>query len=170
MSTVAKVMGSVIIKRTQDGVDDQLRPEQTGYRKGRSTTERISVLCNIIERVIAIEWNSFPYLCFESREGYRWYSQGFNMAFGAGWDSDQLEWFDVLSSVKQGCVMSAFLFRIVINWIMRKTTEKKLTTTLARRVDIADDIAPLFSKLNHSQDKLSRLNQFGSKTKQYVKA
>ena len=58
--------------------------------------------------------------------------------------------------------MSAFLFRIVINWIMRKTTEK-LTTTLARRVDIADDIALLSSKLNHSQDKLSRLNQFGSK-------
>ena len=62
MSTAAKVMGRVIIKRTQNGVDDQLRPEQAGYRKGRSTTERISVLCNIIEQVI--EWNSFPYLCF----------------------------------------------------------------------------------------------------------
>ena len=28
-----------------------------------------------------------------------------------------LEWFEVLSGVKQGCVMSGFLFLIVIDWV-----------------------------------------------------
>ena len=57
MSTAAKVMGRVIITRIRDGVDHQLRQEQAGYRRGRSTTERIFVLRNIIEQVI--EWNSY---------------------------------------------------------------------------------------------------------------
>ena len=34
-----------------------------------------------------------------------------------------VEWFDVLSRVKQGCVVSGFLFLIVIDRIMKKTTE-----------------------------------------------
>ena len=78
----------------------------------------------------------------------------------------QLEWFDVMSGVKQGCVVSGFSFFIVIDWIMIKTTEDnrngfrwKFTTTL-EDFDFADDIALLFSRLDHAQDKLSRLYQF----------
>ena len=62
MSTAAKVMGRVIITRIRDGINQQLRDEQAGYRSGRSTTEQIFVLRNIIEQVI--EWNSCLYLCF----------------------------------------------------------------------------------------------------------
>ena len=79
----------------------------------------------------------------------------------------QLEWFDVFSGVKQGCVMSGFLFLIVIDWIMKKTTKDnrngirwKFITTL-KDLDFADDIALLSSRLDHVQDKLSRLYQFG---------
>ena len=69
MSIAAKVMCKVIITRIRDGADHQLRPEQAGYRKGRSTTEQIFVFRNIIERVV--EWNPCLYLCF--REGVRQY-------------------------------------------------------------------------------------------------
>ena len=58
--TAAKVMGRVIITRIRDGINQQLRDEQAGYRSGRSTTEQIFVLRNIIEQVI--EWNSCLYL------------------------------------------------------------------------------------------------------------
>lgn len=34
------------------------------------------------------------------------------------------DWFIVKAGVKQGCVMSGFLFLLVIDWIMRKTTEQ----------------------------------------------
>ena len=30
-------------------------------------------------------------------------------------------WFDIKSGVRQGCVMSGFLFLLVIDWMMRKT-------------------------------------------------
>ena len=35
------------------------------------------------------------------------------------------KWFPVMSGVRQGCVMSGFLFVLVIYWIMRKTTRRK---------------------------------------------
>ena len=53
MPTAAKVMGRVIITRIRDGINQQLRDEQAGYRSGRSTTEQIFVLRNIIEQVHA---------------------------------------------------------------------------------------------------------------------
>ena len=35
------------------------------------------------------------------------------------------DWFKVRSGVKQGCVMSGFIFVIVIDWVMRKTLDKR---------------------------------------------
>ena len=56
MSTIAKVMTRILIKRIAAGTDAELRKEQAGFRKGRSTTEQIFVLRNIVEQVV--EWNS----------------------------------------------------------------------------------------------------------------
>ena len=79
------------------------------------------------------------------------------------------EWFEVLSGVKQGCVMSGFLFLIVIDWVMKRTVENnkngirwKLTTILGD-LDFADDLALLSSRWSHAQEKLNRLDQFGRK-------
>ena len=55
-------------------------------------------------------------------------------------------WFDIMSGVKQGCVMSGFLFILVIDWIMRQTVKQQSTGmqwTLAEKLedlDYADDI------------------------------
>ena len=62
MLTAAKVMGRVIVTRIREGINQQLRDEQAGYRRGRSTTEQIFVLRNIIEQVI--ERNACLYVCF----------------------------------------------------------------------------------------------------------
>ena len=72
------------------------------------------------------------------------------------------EWFAVETGVKQGCVLSGFLFNIVIDWIMRSTNNRKrgirwnFTTTL-EDLDYADDIALLSSKLHDLQEKTTRL-------------
>ena len=37
-------------------------------------------------------------------------------------EGDESEWFKVKTGVKQGYVMSGFIFLIVVDWIMRNTT------------------------------------------------
>ena len=63
--------------------------------------------------------------------------------------------------------MSDVLFLIVIDWIMKKTTEDsrngirwKFTITL-EEIDFADDVGLLSSRLDHAHKKLSILSQFG---------
>ena len=51
-----------MIDGIQNGVDIRLRNEQAGYRKGRGTTEQISILRNIIEQ--ANEWQARLYINF----------------------------------------------------------------------------------------------------------
>ena len=50
MVLAAKVPGRIVITRIQDGIDNKLRQEQAGFRKGRGTTEKIFILCNIFEQ------------------------------------------------------------------------------------------------------------------------
>ena len=37
------------------------------------------------------------------------------------------DWFEIKSGVKQGCVMSGFLFLLAVDWVMRKVTEENRT-------------------------------------------
>ena len=77
------------------------------------------------------------------------------------------EWFEVKSGVKQGCVMSGFLFLLVIDWIMRKTVSGvrkgiswRMMETL-EDLDYADDIVLFSSTWRHAQQKLESLNSNG---------
>ena len=72
--------------------------------------------------------------------------------------------FPVLSGVRQGCVMSALLFNITIDWVMRQTTQDKkrgirwnLFTNLDD-LDFADDLALLSHTHSHIQEKTNRLH------------
>ena len=75
--------------------------------------------------------------------------------------------FDVKTGVRQGCVMSAVLFNIAIDWVMRKTTEDSprgirwnLFSTLDD-LDFADDLALLSHTHQHIQEKTTRLQTYG---------
>ena len=104
------------------------------------------MLQNVIEQ--SLEWNASLYTCFVDYEKafdsvHRetlWrmmQSYGIPSKFirivklfysntkcavidGAG----KSDWFTVKSGVKQGCVMSGFLFLLIIDWIMCRTTEQ----------------------------------------------
>ena len=58
----SKVLGRVVINRIKAGIDEILRPEQPGFREGKSTTEQIFILRNIIEQ--SVEWQSTLYINF----------------------------------------------------------------------------------------------------------
>lgn len=61
-SVVGKVLGEVIIEKIRSEVDCRPRKEQTGYRKGRRTTEHVFILRNILQQVN--EWQATLYLNF----------------------------------------------------------------------------------------------------------
>ena len=50
-SMVAKLVNKMIVNRLQPKIDKHLRPNQKGFRTGRSTTSHILALCRLIEGV-----------------------------------------------------------------------------------------------------------------------
>ncbi|XP_056001737.1 uncharacterized protein LOC130048722 [Ostrea edulis] len=73
------------------------------------------------------------------------------------------EWFSVKTGVRQGCVMSGFLFIIAVDWVMKNTSNGKRTgirwkfINQLEHLDYADDIALLSTKHQHLQEKTERL-------------
>ena len=75
------------------------------------------------------------------------------------------EWSKVKTGVKQGCVMSGFLFLFAIDWIMCETT-KQANTGISLRwrfmdqledLDFADDIALISTTQHQMQKKTDKL-------------
>ncbi|XP_071123117.1 uncharacterized protein [Mytilus edulis] len=72
-----------------------------------------------------------------------------NFACAVILNNKEIDWFEVQSGVRQGCIISPILFLVAIDLVMRKTTSDKkrgitwsMFTTL-EDLDFADDIALL---------------------------
>jgi len=175
----------VLISRIKKVVDNILRKEQAGFRENRSTIDQIFALRNILEQVN--EWNAILYThfidfekAFDSvhRESL-WNIMSMygipeelielvkamynNFECAVLDEGETTEWFQVQSGVKQGCVMSGFLFLLAIDWVMSRTTEGRRTgirwkfTSILEDLDFADDIALLSSRYIDIRDKTNRL-------------
>ena len=74
-----------------------------------------------------------------------------------------LEFFKIVSGVRQGCILSPFLFIIVIDYIMRRTTDKPEYGIVWQKqnrltdLDFADDIAILVEEENLCQEMTTKL-------------
>ena len=190
--TTSKILGKIIIRRIAKGVDKHLREEQAGFREGRGTTEQIFILRNIIEQ--AVEWNSNLYICFIDYEKafdsvdqetlwniLRYYGipeklirlikcmyQDNECAVVTS--SGTSDWFKIKSGVKQDCNMSGFIFLMVIDWVMRKSTAENNTgirwnfTTKLEDLDYADDIALISSNKDQLQRKLNKVSKYALST------
>ena len=181
MSVPCKVFGRVLIDRIRDGVDIKLRDEQAGFRKR-----------NVIEQVV--EWQSTLYITFVDFEKafdsvHRECLWKIMASYGIPHkiikmvqilyedsecavldEGEESEWFKFKTGVKQGNVMSGFIFLMVVAWIMKRTIEGNNTgirwkfTTKLEDLDFADDIALLSSNLHHIQTKVTNLAKFSAKT------
>ena len=72
-------------------------------------------------------------------------------------------WFEVKTGVKQGCVMSGFIFIAVVDWIMKNTNNTRRGvrwkfTSVLEDLDYADDLALLSSRFSDMQEKTTRLH------------
>ena len=179
---ITKIFCRMILERIKRGIDKKLQKEQPGFWPKRSTTEQIFILRNILEQ--ANEWRTGLYMDFQKafdsvhRESLWSIMQSygipckmvrviadiyesFKCAVIDG--SETSDWFKIKSGVKQGCVMSGFLFLLALDWIMRKVTADKRRgiqwnfTTVLEDLDFADNIALLLSKFNDTHKKIGRL-------------
>ena len=188
MSILGKVFSKTILNRLRMEVDKKLRKEQAGFRKGRGTTEQIFILRNIIEQ--SIEWNNGLYCIFVDFEKafdsvnrtVLWnilksygIPEKFINLIKAFYDNCEAavrhngklsEWFEILSGLKQGCVLSGFLFLLVIDWVMRKTLEggrygiRWTITEQLDDLDYANDISLLSEAWKAAQEKLNAMNKY----------
>ena len=86
-----------------------------------------------------------------------------DMSFRIAHAGQLSESFEVKTGVRQGCLLSPFLFLLVIDWIMKTTTtgrnsgiQWKLSTQLDD-IDFTDDLALLSHNHSQMQDKTSLL-------------
>ena len=87
------------------------------------------------------------------------------MVFSVQWRTKEEEEIGLTSRPELGCNMSGFLFRMVIDWIMRKTVrygESGIRWKLQSKpdnLDFADNVALLSSIRQHMQHKGTRMDE-----------
>uniref|UniRef100_A0A0B7BK31 Uncharacterized protein n=1 Tax=Arion vulgaris TaxID=1028688 RepID=A0A0B7BK31_9EUPU len=62
LSLTSKIFSRVILQRMKVALDNKIRIEQAGFRKGRSCIDHIFALRQIVEQ--SNEWNSSIYMVF----------------------------------------------------------------------------------------------------------
>ena len=75
-------------------------------------------------------------------------------------NSHMSDCFSVKSGVKQGCILSPFLFTLAIDWLMTEITKegnRGIRWTLTSILDYADDIGLLSSRHKDMQEKMDKL-------------
>ena len=186
LSVPGKVLNRVVLERLRVAVDPNLRENQAGFRKGRSRTDQIATLRIIIEQ--SIEWNSALFVnfidlekAFDSLEReslwklLRHYgipekivsiirSSYSGMSKRVIHDGKTSESFNVLTGVRQGYLLSPFIFLLAMDWIMHETTVNKrngIQWSISSQIDdldFADDLALLSHTYNQMREKTSVLD------------
>lgn len=183
LSIPSKNFSKILIDRIKTSADDHLRQEQAGFRKGRSCCDQVFTLRNIIEQ--CTEWQRqliINFVDFEKafdsihRESLwkilRHYGipmkivdliKAFYTQFRCTIGNTSDTYFLVKSGVRQGCMMSALLFILAIDWVMKSTLNGSNTGirwtlfTNLEDLDYADDLALLSHTEHHMQSKTTTL-------------
>ncbi|KAK7109158.1 hypothetical protein V1264_013249 [Littorina saxatilis] len=183
LKIAGKVFSRLLLNRLKDAVDPQLRDHQAGFRKDRSCTDQIATLRIILEQ--SQEWNSSLYVNFIDYEKafdsvdrqslwkllrhhgvpekitniIRNSYEGLTCRVVHG--CQLTDAFQVGTGVRQGCILSPFLFLLVIDWVMKASTAQKrngIQWTLWTQLDdldFADDVALLSHTQQQMQEKTS---------------
>ena len=157
-SIVAKVVNRLILNRIQPKLDPLLRPNQNGYRPGRSTASHILALRRIIEGVKRHNLKAVLLFVDFKRAFDSVHREKMMRILRAYGIPDELvaaisklyedtrakvispdgdtEFFKIVAGVLQGDTLAPYLFAIVIDWVMRNTINdcsENVGFTLQRR-------------------------------------
>ena len=185
LSIPGKIFNRILLERMKDSVDEILRDNQAGFRSNRSCTDQIATLRIIVEQ--SLEWNSSLYINFvDYRKAFdsihrdtlwqllrnygipekvtRLIKKSYeDMTCQVVHQGKLTRKFEVKTGVRQGCLLSPFLFLLAIDWVMKQTTEgarNGIQWTLWSQLDdldFADDLALLAHSQEQIQEKTSRL-------------
>ena len=187
LSVPGKVLNNIILERMKGvrEVEVTLRKEQAGFRQDRSCTDQIATLQIIVEQ--SIEWNSSLYVnfvdyekAFDSLNGEtlwkisRHYGMPMKLVNMIKNSYERMSCrvihggqltknFEIRTGVRQGCLLSPFLFIIAIDWIMKTETKGKRNGiqwkmfTQLDDLDFADDLALIFHSHRQMQDKTTHM-------------
>jgi len=170
LSVPGKVFSRVLLNCMKSAVDQLLRQEQAGFSPGRSCMDQIFSLRQIIEKVteeqkpiILVNFVDFrkSFDCIHRPALWKILElygvpkkistiiqklyQESNSAVKV--DGDMSSWFQVITGVRKGCILSTRLFATMIDWVLRRSTERSaggITWTGDLHLcdlDFADDIA-----------------------------
>ena len=136
-------MNRLILNRIQPKLDPLLRPNQNGYRPGRSTASHILALCRIIEGVKRHNLKAVLLFVDFKRAFDSVHREKMMRILRAYGIPDELvaaisklyedtrakvispdgdtEFFKIVAGILQGDTLAPYLFAIVIDWVMRNT-------------------------------------------------
>ena len=188
-SVPGRILSRIILNRIKSKVDAKLRPNQAGFRPNRSTIDQITTLRIIIEQ--SKEWNSGLFINFID------YAKAFDsidrpslwkilrhygipkkiiniiksMYDGGGgcvmYRGKLSNLFEIKTGVRQGCLLSPFLFLLIIDWILRCCNANDgIQWTLTEHLndlDYADDIGLLSTNMTQMQRKTNMVAEASSK-------
>ena len=192
LSAPGKVLNRILLQRLKAAVDKKLRDHQAGFRMGRACADQIAALRIILEQ--SLEYNTSLYVNFIDFEKafdsldrdvmwqlLRHYGipeklitiirTSYNgMQCRVVHEGQLSEAFDVNTGVRQGCLLSPFLFLLAVDWIMIQTTQGRrngIQWTLHQQLDdldFADDIALLSHSQKQMQEKSKTLYEVAATT------
>ena len=148
LSTPGKVLNRVVLETMKEAVDPKLRDQLAGFRRNRSCADQIASLRIIVEQ--SLEWNSLLYNFIDYEKAFdsvdrktvwkllRHYGVPEkiislirctyqDMSCRIAHAGQLSENFEMKTGIRQGCLLSPFLFLLFIDWIM-KTTPRVGTT------------------------------------------
>ena len=181
----SKILSKIIHTRLAATLDEYIRQEQAGFRPGRSCSDHIFTLRQILEQ--SKEWNAPLYANFIDFEKafdsihrdslwkilrhYGIPSKLVNIIKMLYSDFRSrvicntvlTDAFRVTTGVKQGCILSPFLFILGIDWVLKQVTSdgrrgiRWTLTSVLEDLDYADDIALLAHRHQDMQAKTNAL-------------
>ena len=188
LSVPGKVTSKIILERLKLAVDEKLRKNQAGFRAGRSCADQIVTLRIIIEQCLEMRKPCFINFidyqkAFDSLDRNAMWKilahygipKKFIDLIKCMYDDQKVRVlfkgklsaeFLVKTGVRQGCLLSPFLFLLAIDYILKNCTPGNgLTWTENEELDdldFADDLAELSDTLDQIQNKTNEISQISS--------
>ena len=130
--------------RIKAAIDSTLCQQQAGFRKGRLCYKQIFTLRQIVEKITSLNikllvnfidfrkafdcphrssvWNILKSYGIPEHivRVIRRFYQGSRCSVRV--DGQLSDWFEIITGVRQGCLLSPLLFLIVMDWIMKQAT------------------------------------------------
>ena len=191
LSIPGKVLNTVILNRLKVDVDKQLREEQGGFRNNRSCTEQILTLRNIMEQCAEHQkslhinfidfkkafdsihrpsmWHIIRQYCIPEKYINVFKNIYHNSNCRVKTNTGVTEPFNIITGVRQGCILSPFLFLMVVDFVMKKALSRPEYGVKWKEhgrlmdLDFADDIALLAEDRNTLQNMTNDLDSGSTK-------